>query len=233
MIISRKEAREKGMSLFFTGRACKNGHIEKRRVSNSNCLLCEKKQNHDYYYENIEYHKERSRRWREENPDKIAQQRERASIRRASLSSQKPKRIKTCPKELDRRRYIRDKEKRLAQGKEYYERNKDRIKIYKAKWHAENQEKVRASRWRRKSLKKQADGWFTGKDIERLFQAQKGKCIECKICIKGGYDIDHIMPLYLGGSNYPSNLQLLCSKCNRKKSYKDPIEWANENGRLL
>lgn len=40
-IITRKEAKEKGLSFYFTGKPCSEGHILKRRVSNYGCVLCE------------------------------------------------------------------------------------------------------------------------------------------------------------------------------------------------
>lgn len=35
---------------------------------------------------------------------------------------------------------------------------------------------------------------------------------------EAGYDIDHIQPLFLGGSNDPCNLQALCPSCHRVKT---------------
>jgi hypothetical protein len=45
--------------------------------------------------------------------------------------------------------------------------------------------------------------------------------------------LDHMMPIDLGGLHADENLQLLCPTCNLRKYNKDPIAWANENGRLL
>lgn len=47
----------------------------------------------------------------------------------------------------------------------------------------------------------------------------------CQICGKYmpdsvGLQIDHIVPISRGGKSVPSNLQVLCSKCNGKKSAK-------------
>jgi hypothetical protein len=36
-----KEAKEKGLTYYFTGKPCKNGHISKRITHNHNCCRCE------------------------------------------------------------------------------------------------------------------------------------------------------------------------------------------------
>ena len=41
-IITRKEAKEKGLKRYFTGKACKNGHIAERLVCNKTCIDCER-----------------------------------------------------------------------------------------------------------------------------------------------------------------------------------------------
>lgn len=39
-IVSRKEAKAKGLKYYFTGNQCKRGHTSKRRVGNSGCCDC-------------------------------------------------------------------------------------------------------------------------------------------------------------------------------------------------
>jgi 5-methylcytosine-specific restriction endonuclease McrA len=79
-----------------------------------------------------------------------------------------------------------------------------------------------------------AGGAYTKEDIEEMIKKQKFKCANCLVKIKGSnYHVDHVMPIKLGGTNHLYNLQVLCPPCNLKKSAKDPIVWANENGRLL
>lgn len=62
-----------------------------------------------------------------------------------------------------------------------------------------------------------------------MIDVQEGKCNSCFSYLviegKNNYHVDHIMPLVLGGSNWPDNLQLLCPRCNMKKGSKHPDEW--------
>jgi hypothetical protein len=39
-VISRGQARERGLSYYFTGKPCKHGHVSKRRVVNCSCYSC-------------------------------------------------------------------------------------------------------------------------------------------------------------------------------------------------
>lgn len=49
-----------------------------------------------------------------------------------------------------------------------------------------------------------------------VWRRDNGKCVECGSNEKLEYD--HIIPVAKGGSNTERNIQLLCEKCNRKKS---------------
>lgn len=57
-----------------------------------------------------------------------------------------------------------------------------------------------------------------------LMYREKGVCAICKTDLTAKYNslgnvaVDHIVPIALGGVNDPTNLQLLCSTCNGKKS---------------
>lgn len=58
-----------------------------------------------------------------------------------------------------------------------------------------------------------------------VFHRDHGRCVTCMCDLSGllstdrRLHFDHIVPLSRGGSNDPSNFQLLCESCNLKKSH--------------
>jgi hypothetical protein len=77
-----------------------------------------------------------------------------------------------------------------------------------------------------------AEGSSTIADIQTLWIKQNKCCAvpKCKYPIsehgKHKYHVDHIRALINGGSNWPANLQILCSTHNQQKHAADDIEWA-------
>ena len=49
--------------------------------------------------------------------------------------------------------------------------------------------------------------------------AQKWRCDECDVLLPASFEIDHVVPLHLGGSNERDNLVALCGTCHREKTY--------------
>ena len=121
-------------------------------------------------------------------------------------------------------------------NKEYYQKNKKKFiskaKIWMKKLKEENPEKYKALKksikHRRRVLEAKAEGYFTAKDIQNLYNDQHGKCYYCKKDLNNNYDIDHKIPLVRGGTNWPNNLCCSCSKCNRNKFTKTDKEFLLE-----
>ena len=67
-----------------------------------------------------------------------------------------------------------------------------------------------------------------------LFLKRKGTCTSCYQKIDAGkaWDIDHIIPLGLGGTNEPNNLQILCKPCHQSKTSQSDIPRIAKTKRL-
>lgn len=77
----------------------------------------------------------------------------------------------------------------------------------------------------RKVRENKAEGFFKTEDINAICGIQNGKCFYCKNALldknqKYLFEIEHIIPLSDGGTNWPANLSLSCKKCNQKKGSK-------------
>ncbi len=56
------------------------------------------------------------------------------------------------------------------------------------------------------------------KNAHVLFGQQEGRCNGCRTEFPFRmFDVDHVIPVSRGGTDHPSNLQLLCAHCNRTK----------------
>jgi hypothetical protein len=82
-------------------------------------------------------------------------------------------------------------------------------------------------RLRRSRLNKAA-GSHTDEDLARIRRRQKDRCRYCQTPLNGKGHRDHIVPVSRGGSNYPRNMQWLCSDCSLRKSTKSEAEFIAE-----
>ena len=128
-----------------------------------------------------------------------------------------------------------DPEKNRAKSRKWAQANLEKARENGRKWHAENPEKSRAIDRNRRARKKNAEGSHTAGDIESIRERQHDQCNVCGLLLWGRGHVDHIVPLSRGGSNWPSNLQLLCAPCNISKHARDPFDWIleqSERGRV-
>lgn len=219
---SRKAAQTAGSKHYFTGKPCKLGHISLRYTSIGKCLECSKVE---------------TAKWREENPEKLRESWRRQHEKHGEKRREYHREYMKNNPEMNRANVARWKkenpEKVAVNSARYREKYPEEIKERLRAYHKKNPHMGAASARRRRARLRGAEGSHTGAEIIALGKLQKWKCACCGKSIKDGYDADHIVPLAKGGSNYISNIQLLCETCNRRKAAKDPIEWANQIGRLL
>lgn len=78
-LITKQEARTRGLVNFFTGKPCKRGHVSERRVLDGACVLCRKEDANNCYHRNKDKNKEvgaiRKTEYRLKNKEKINERR--------------------------------------------------------------------------------------------------------------------------------------------------------------
>ena len=71
--------------------------------------------------------------------------------------------------------------------------------------------------------------------IRQRFFREHPCCVMCDAegVTRAAVELDHIVPLALGGLNKDENIQLLRAVCNLNKGRKNPIAFMQERGFLL
>jgi 5-methylcytosine-specific restriction endonuclease McrA len=68
-------------------------------------------------------------------------------------------------------------------------------------------------------MRLECEGHYTAAEFKALCEEYGNACLRC-----GDKDApltpDHVIPLTLGGSNWISNIQPLCRRCNSRKNIK-------------
>jgi 5-methylcytosine-specific restriction endonuclease McrA len=153
------------------------------------------------------------RAWRGENRDRhLANDRAWREANRETINAQRRERYDSDPDKF------RAKVKRWR--KRYPEKARDRFRV----WCKANPDKTRVRHRNRRARKRNAEGRHAAEDIARIRVAQNDLCVFCEIELHGKGHVDHKIPLARGGSNWPSNLQILCGSCNLSKGAKLPDE---------
>jgi 5-methylcytosine-specific restriction endonuclease McrA len=139
----------------------------------------------------------------------------------------------------------KNRERRCAISREWKQRNRDHSRNLTREWrkrnpeagklwHVNNREQSRINVRNRYARKMSAPGSHTSADLAAILKAQSYRCAYCRSDLrKAKRHVDHIQPLARGGSNGRANLQYLCAPCNFAKGARDPVEFAQELGRLL
>lgn len=207
-IISRATAKAAGLDYYFNGLPCQRcGHISERFVQNYNCVACSNERCALQYKANIEYRRKYARDRAAANPE----------VNRARA----------------RKWLMENRERGLESRRLYRLKNLGRLKEVSRRWRRSNKDVRRALEHKRRAISRGAAGKFTAEDVAAIAQAQRHKCAYCRVSLRKAKQIDHIIPLSRGGSNWPSNLQLLCSHCNQSKGAKLPEEFAQARQLLL
>lgn len=231
----RDAARAAGLGHYFTGMPCNSGHICNRRVSNGKCVECGLEEFREWSKQNPERVRARTKKWRDANPDWVKNyQREWAKENKDRLSeAAKQWRADNRETLLQQKKddYLKNREKRLAQSREWQRNNPEKVIARNLRWVKANPEAAKAITHRRRAKKAGTEGFYTAADVARMIERQQGLCNGCILPLPKNYHVDHVTPLSRGGSNWPTNLQLLCPTCNTSKGSKTMDEWVDRKKR--
>lgn len=251
-IISRKEAKAKGLVRYFTGVPCTNGHIAERYTKKSMCTVCKLERNRavaavnpveakayrqKHYSENKARYRELNARYAKEHGDALRKWRRQYYLRtreiRRAAGTEWYRNNKVKARLSSAARYSKNRSLILSQAKRRYENNPDMVRTRVQLWRKINPEKYRAQVHARRAREAKSGGKLSPDIVERLFFFQKGRCACCGKKLGRKYHLDHIMPFALGGSNTDDNVQLLTQRCNNQKHAKHPIDFMRSRGYLI
>lgn len=129
-------------------------------------------------------------------------------------------------------REVRKKE-RVAEQRAWRVANPEKHKAQTKRHYANTTEYFKANARKRRYKLRGIAGEHSAADIAWLRKMQKGKCAFCLMEFGDDTpDIDHYIPVALGGTNDRKNLRLLHARCNRRKNAKHPQDFGLSHGLL-
>lgn len=210
---------------YWSGTPCAHGHESPRYTNTGNCQACCNIANAATYARMIQdpdykkKHRGNAANWKKKNNKRVR-----------AVAKEWAKANATLLRNARREWRKRNPDKVKKYGKDNRTKHREAISERLRTWNAANPDRVKfhgaVRNNNRRARVRGNGGSFTIKDIEHLYAIQHGKCAVCPQT--EGLEIDHVLPILLGGSSYPANLQLLCRPCNRAKGSKHPDLWREE-----
>lgn len=119
-IISRKDALQRGLIRYFTGKPCKHGHIAERNPSNKACLECARLKSREEYWS---------------DPAK-------AQARRKALRQANPERAKAGDRAAAARWKKNNPEKVNALNRAWREKNPEKSLAFRLRWEEKHKQRI-------------------------------------------------------------------------------------------
>lgn len=206
-IISRKEAIQKGLKFYYTGKPCCRGHLSARRISDKSCHEC-KEEN----------------RVKPENKERDRLTRKARYQRKKEIELAQTKAYKEKNKEWYNnyhKKYEKDNAERIYNRKAtYYKNNKEYILSRTKEYQRKNRAAYNAASKERTLLKNnRVPKWFNKEKVIEIYKECKRLKTETGIF----YVVDHIVPLKgknVSGLHTHENLRIVEYSINASKLHK-------------
>ena len=253
-IITRQEAKEKGLTHYYTGKPCKYGHVADRRTDNGDCLVCVKERC------SADSYKDWKSSWYRDNKQKImdawrkryAENREEILEKQNAYYHRNKKRIRRQQSEYyhsnkdeirEKLRFIyatlpqhkRDEIQR--KNREWKENNQEKYDLARKQWAKKHHERLKPayaaySRTRQAKKRMACPDWVDINAIKDIYSLRQ------KISDETGvdYHVDHYYPLKgetICGLHVPWNLQIITAEENLAKHNKMPEEFYGPNHTMI
>jgi len=210
-VISKEEARSKGLLYYCTGKPCKRGNVDQRIVSTGACK-CEECKKHGCSVQ---------KKWAENNKENVNAAANRYYHRNREERIENQKRLNGLNpqwrKKAEQNLLDKDPDYYKNYYKNYYGKNKD--DYYK-----------RCILYRRRS-RQATPLWEDGSSFKELIELAR----EMRDATGFDWDIDHCVPLKakkVSGLNCKENLQVIPASMNRRKGnrmvYTEPYSWLED-----
>lgn len=219
--ISRSDAKEQGLTRYFTGKPCKHGHVVDRMVSSGACMACKGARNKEWNGKNRDKESARSAEWVRNNPDKRKINQDRYAANNRELQ-----------RERQRTYRANNPDKIKAKNARWLAANRERLAQMNADWYRENRDKVSARDMRRRA------GFSLAKvdwddELTSLVVIEAANLAILRESATGfKWHIDHMVPIKCrkaSGLHVWSNLQVIPGSMNASKNNKfiltAPGEW--------
>lgn len=233
---SRKVATAQGKKLYFTGKACKHGHICEREDDNG-CIECRR----------IKQRKPAKpysppkgltafaiTAKQEEQKDQFVTGKDQ-SMSLGLIHYKKGIICKSCGTDLwycksdycvqcqskiGKRDYQLHYDKRSATKSKYREQNRELIRQRNKDYYKRNMSYMSAKAQRR-TRKMELEYKDLSEHEKQLVDSIYAEAIRITIATGVEHEVDHIVPRKSGGKHHPDNLQILTKDANRKKGAKE------------
>lgn len=182
----------------------------------------------EHYADDPTRYSETRKAWNAANSDKILEYRKkyRDSGKQHKANKAYKERNREHLNACARVRNANNPEPARAATKAWRLANLEHVKRYSAQYREDNRLYFASKQSQRRATIKGLRGSATAEQVKERFDFHGNKCIYCGCC--GPMEIEHMIPISRGGTNWPANLAPACRSCNSSKRSKTFFEFKGE-----